>query len=91
MIKTQLVEKIADSAELSKASAGRALDAMIEVISESLQKEESVTLSGVGTFLGRDRAARVGRNPQTGEDIQIAAAKVPAFKAGKSLKDSVNS
>ncbi len=91
MNKTQLVEKIAENAELSKASAGRALDAMIDVISESLQKEESVTLIGFGSFLVRDRAARVGRNPQTGEDIQIAAAKVPAFKAGKSLKDSVNS
>ncbi|MFC3023434.1 HU family DNA-binding protein [Vibrio zhugei] len=88
--KTQLVEQIAANADLSKASAGRALDAFIEAVSESLQSDDSVALVGFGTFQVRTRAARTGRNPKTGEEIQIAEAKVPAFKAGKALKDAVN-
>lgn len=90
MNKTQLIEKIADNADLSKASAGRALDAVVESISESLQGGDQVALVGFGTFSVRTRAARTGRNPKTGEEIQIAEAKVPAFKPGKALKDAVN-
>ncbi|WP_261816890.1 HU family DNA-binding protein [Vibrio gallicus] len=90
MNKTQLIEKIADNADLSKASAGRALDAIVESISESLQQGDQVALVGFGTFSVRTRAARTGRNPKTGEEIQIAEAKVPGFKPGKALKESVN-
>lgn len=81
---------MADSADISKAAAGRALDAMISSISGALKKGDSLTLVGFGTFSVRSRAARAGRNPKTGETIQIKAAKVPAFKAGKALKDAVN-
>ncbi len=73
-----------------KAAAGRVVDAMVASITESLQKGDDVALVGFGTFTVRDRAARTGRNPQTGKEIQIAAAKVPAFRAGKGLKDAVN-
>lgn len=89
MNKTQLVEKIAANADLSKASAGRALDAFIEAVSDTLQSGDQVALVGFGTFQVRTRAARTGRNPKTGEEIKIAAANVPAFVAGKALKDSV--
>jgi DNA-binding protein HU-beta len=88
--KTQLVDKIAENADISKASAGRALDAFIDAVSDSLKAGDQVALVGFGTFSVRERAARTGRNPQTGAEIQIAAAKVPGFKAGKALKDSVN-
>ena len=88
--KTQLVEKIAQNADLSKASAGRALDAFIEAVGDTLQSVDQVALVGFGTFSVRTRAARTGRNPKTGEEIKIAAANVPAFKAGKALKDSCN-
>jgi DNA-binding protein HU-beta len=88
--KTQLVEQIAENADLSKASAGRALDALIEAVSGALQSGDQVALVGFGTFSVRTRAARTGRNPKTGEEIQIAEAKVPAFKAGKALKDACN-
>ena len=81
---------MADSADISKAAAGRALDAMISSISGALKKGDSLTLVGFGTFSVRSRAARAGRNPKTGETIQIKAAKVPAFKAGKALKDALN-
>ena len=91
MNKSELIDHIAESADITKAAAGRALDATIDGITKSLQSAESVSLVGFGTFLVRERAARTGRNPQTGATIQIAAAKVPAFKAGKALKDSVNS
>ena len=91
MNKQELIENIATSADITKASAGRALDAMIESVTNALREGDSVVLVGFGTFSVRDRAARTGRNPQTGEEIQIKAAKVPAFKAGKALKDSVNS
>ncbi|WP_036801403.1 MULTISPECIES: nucleoid-associated protein HU-beta [Photobacterium] len=90
MNKTQLVDKIAENADISKASAGRALDAFIDAVSETLKEGDQVSLVGFGTFSVRERSARTGRNPQTGEEIQIAAAKVPGFKAGKALKDSVN-
>ncbi|RXJ74706.1 DNA-binding protein HU-beta [Veronia nyctiphanis] len=90
MNKSQLVEKIAENADLSKASAGRALDALIEAISDSLKDGDQVALVGFGTFSVRERSARTGRNPQTGSEINIPAAKVPGFKAGKALKDAVN-
>ena len=88
--KSQLIDKIAASADISKASAGRALDAFVDAVSESLKDGEQVALVGFGTFTVRERAARSGRNPQTGATIEIAAAKVPAFKPGKALKDAVN-
>lgn len=90
MNKSELVDAIAASADISKAAAGRALDAVTESITQALQKDEQVALVGFGTFLVKERAARSGRNPQTGETIQIAAAKIPSFKAGKALKDAVN-
>jgi len=88
--KQELIENIATSSDITKAAAGRALDSMIDSVTDSLKKGDSVVLVGFGTFSVRDRAARTGRNPQTGEEIQIKAAKVPAFKAGKALKDAVN-
>jgi len=90
MNKSQLIEKIAVGADISKASAGRALDSFIEAVTETLVEGGDVAMVGFGTFSVRDRAARAGRNPQTGATIQIAAAKNPVFKAGKSLKISVN-
>jgi DNA-binding protein HU-beta len=87
--KAQLIDSVAAKADISKAAAGRAIDAMIESVTETLVKDESVTLVGFGTFSVRDRAARTGRNPQTGAEIQIAASKLPAFKAGKLLKDAL--
>ena len=90
MNKTQLVDKIAQGAEITKADAGRALDAFIEAVTDTLKDGDQVSLVGFGTFSVRERAARTGRNPQTGEAIQIAAAKVPGFKPGKGLKDAVN-
>ncbi|WP_113907341.1 nucleoid-associated protein HU-beta [Aliidiomarina celeris] len=90
MNKSQLIDKIAADAELSKAAAGRALDSMINAVTEALKEGDQVALVGFGTFAVRERSARTGRNPQTGQTIQISAAKVPAFKAGKALKDAVN-
>jgi DNA-binding protein HU-beta len=90
MNKSDLVDAIADSAGLSKADAGRALDAVVDTVTDALKAGDSVSLVGFGTFSVRDRAARTGRNPRTGETIQIAASKNPAFKAGKALKDAVN-
>ena len=90
MNKSELVDAVAESADLSKASAGRAVDGFISAITGALTSGDQVALVGFGTFLVRDRAARTGRNPRTGEEIQIAAAKNPAFKAGKALKDAVN-
>ncbi|WP_448248362.1 nucleoid-associated protein HU-beta [Thalassotalea agariperforans] len=88
--KSQLIEKIAAGADISKAAAGRALDSFIEAVTEELKTGEQVALVGFGTFSVRDRAARTGRNPQTGATIEIAAAKIPSFKAGKALKDACN-
>lgn len=90
MNKSDFVNAVADSAELTKADAGRAVDAMVEVIKKALKKGDTVTLVGFGTFSVRKRAARQGRNPQTGATIKIKASKSPAFKAGKALKDAVN-
>jgi DNA-binding protein HU-beta len=88
--KSEMIDAIAEGADISKAAAGRALDAMVDAVTETLKKGETVNLIGFGTFEVRDRAARTGRNPQTGATIQIPAAKSPAFKAGKALKDAVN-
>lgn len=90
MNKTEMTDAVAKDTGLSKADAGRALDAVTDVITNQLKSGDSVTLVGFGTFSVRDRAARVGRNPQTGKEIKIKAAKVPAFKPGKTLKDAVN-
>ena len=91
MTKAELVEFIAEKADLTKADAGRALEAMIEGITEGLKKEGKVTFVGFGTFTAKKRAAREGRNPQTGETVKIAARVVPGFKAGSKLKDALNS
>lgn len=90
MNKSELIDRIAEKADLSKADAGRAIDAAIEAITAALASGEQVALVGFGTFLVKERAERTGRNPQTGKEITIAAAKAPAFKAGKSLKDALN-
>ena len=87
--KQDLVESIAKKAELSKKDAGAALDAAISGIQSALKKGDSVTLIGFGTFEVRKRSARTGRNPQTGDKLKIKARKVPAFKAGKALRDAV--
>lgn len=90
MNKSEVVDAIVDKADISKAAAARALDATLGAIRESLQQGEPVALIGFGTFLVRNRPARTGRNPRTGEDVHIAAAKVPAFKPGKALKEALN-
>ncbi len=90
MNKSELIEAVAASANLSKADAGKAVDAFTESVSGALRQGEEVTLVGFGTFTVRDRAARTGRNPRTGESIDIPASKMPGFKAGKALKDSIN-
>ncbi|MFD8421787.1 HU family DNA-binding protein [Streptomyces sp. NPDC059466] len=89
MNKTDLTVAIAESADISKAAAGKALDAVIDSITEALQKGDDVVLTGFGTFSVKERPERTGRNPQTGAAIKIEAAKVPGFKAGKGLTDAV--
>lgn len=90
MNKSELIDQIAKSADISKAAAGRAVDATIGAIRTSLKKGGMVTLVGFGTFYVGKRAARSGRNPRTGATIKIKAARVPKFRAGKALKDAVN-
>ena len=90
MNKSELIAAVAESAELSKADAGRALEAFIDAVKVTLKKGDDVSLVGFGTFTVRKRAARTGRNPRTNETIKIKASKVPAFKAGKALKDHLN-
>ena len=90
MNKSQLIEEVANAADLSKADAGRAIDSLVDVIADALKRGDQVSMTGFGTFSIRERAARTGRNPQTGEQIEIKASKVPAFKAGKALKDALN-
>ncbi len=90
MNKAELIDAVAENADISKAAATRAVDTVLESITTSLQKGEQVALIGFGTFSVKDRAARTGRNPRTGEPLEIPAAKVPSFKAGKALKDAVN-
>ena len=90
MNKAELIEAIADAADLTKADAGRALDGLVTAVTKALKKGDTVSLVGFGSFQVKERAARQGRNPQTGKTITIAAAKIPSFKAGKALKDAVN-
>ena len=89
MNKSDLVDAVAGRADMSKAEAGRAVDAVLGSVGDALGNGDSVSLVGFGTFSVRHRAARMGRNPQTGATMQIAAPKVPGFKAGKALKDKV--
>ena len=90
MNKSELIMKVAEDADISKEKAEAAVNALINSVTEELKAGGTVALTGFGTFQVKERAARTGRNPQTGENIQIAAAKIPGFKAGKGLKDSVN-
>ena len=90
MNKAELVAAIADKTELSKKDSEKALKAFIDVVGEELKKGEKIQLVGFGTFEVTERAARTGKNPQTGKEIKIAACKAPKFKAGKALKDAVN-
>ena len=90
MNKSELIDSVAKSADISKAAAQRALDAMVSAVRVSLKRGQMVTLVGFGTFYVGKRKARAGRNPRTGAAIKIAAAKVPKFRAGKALKDAVN-
>jgi DNA-binding protein HU-beta len=89
MNKSDLIDVIVESAGISRSIAGRTLDKILESITQALQKGEDVTLIGFGTFCVRERKARTGRNPKTGESLQISASQVAAFKAGKSLKEAV--
>ena len=90
MNKSELIEHIAVQADISKAAAGRALDAAVGAIRSTLKKSGSVSISGFGTFAVTKRAARAGRNPRTGAAIKIKSAKIPKFRPGKALKDAVN-
>ena len=90
MNKSELIDAVASAADLSKADASRAVDGVIGAVTQALKSGDQVTVVGFGTFLVRARAARTGRNPQTGATIEIKAANAPAFKAGKALKDAVN-
>ena len=90
MTKQELVNFVAESADLTKADAARALDAVLAGVTKGLKKEGKVTLVGFGTFAAKKRAARTGRNPQTGAEVKIAARIVPSFKAGNKLKDALN-
>jgi len=90
MNKAQMIDAVAAAADLSKAEAGRAVDGVFDVIAAQLRGGDAVTVVGFGTFSVRERAARTGRNPQTGASIMIKASKAPAFKPGKALKDAVN-
>lgn len=89
MNKTELIESIASSADIPKVTAARVLDSFIDNVSSALKAGDSVVLTGFGSFSVKERAARTGRNPQTGADIQIAAAKVPTFKPGSTLKTAI--
>ncbi len=89
MNKAELIEAVAASADLSKVAAAKAVDGMMAAITKSLKKGDNVSLVGFGAFSVRKRAARKGRNPQTGEEIKIKASKIPVFKAGKALKDAI--
>ena len=90
MNKNDLIDAVAERTSLAKSDAARAVEAVLGAITDTLQKGDAVTLSGFGTFAVKTRAARTGRNPRTGEVIQIAVSKVPGFKAGKGLKDAVS-
>ncbi len=89
MNKSDLIEAVAEAADISKAAAGRAVDGMTDAIIAALKGGETVSLIGFGTFAVKERAARTGRNPKTGASIEIGASKTPSFKAGKALKDAI--
>ena len=89
MTKQDLIAKVADKAGMTKVDAGKAIDTVVDIVTSALKKGEKVTWTGFGTFEVRSRAARMGRNPQTGAPLHIPSSKTPAFKAGKGLKDSV--
>ncbi|HRX71682.1 MAG: HU family DNA-binding protein [Candidatus Competibacteraceae bacterium] len=89
MNKTELIETVAQASDLSKAAAGKAVDAVLDAVSKALKGGETVVLTGFGTFSIRERPARTGHNPKTGEPMEIKASKAPVFKAGKTLKDAV--
>ncbi|HEU0198044.1 MAG TPA: HU family DNA-binding protein [Nevskiaceae bacterium] len=89
MNKSELVSAVADTSEVSKADAGRVVDALVQVIGKALKKNDKVSVVGFGTFAARKRAARQGRNPKTGEPLKIKASKTPSFKAGKAFKDAI--
>jgi len=89
MNKAELITAVADKADISKADAGKAIDAVFEVVGKALKKKDKVSLVGFGTFMVRERAARIGRNPKTGAPLKIKASKTPSFKAGKALKDAI--
>ena len=89
MNKSDLIEAVAEAADISKAAAGRAVDGMTDAIIAALKGGETVSLIGFGTFVVKERAARTGRNPKTGASIEIGASKTPSFKAGKALKDAI--
>ncbi|NEX20040.1 HU family DNA-binding protein [Thiorhodococcus mannitoliphagus] len=89
MNKSEIIDKMADAADISKSAASRALDAFTDSIAIALKEGDTVSLIGFGTFSVKERAARTGRNPQTGATIEIKASKTPSFKAGKALKDAV--
>jgi DNA-binding protein HU-beta len=88
--KADLIDQIAQAAEISKSAAERSIDALVAAVKTSLRKDETLTLVGFGTFYAGKRAARVGRNPKTGAALKISAARVPKFRAGKALKDAIN-
>jgi DNA-binding protein HU-beta len=88
--KADLIDQIAQAAEISKSAAERAVDALVVAVKSSLKKDEAVTLVGFGTFYAGKREARTGRNPRTGAEVQIQAARLPKFRAGKALKDAIN-
>lgn len=90
MNKSELIDQIAISADISKAAAGRALEATMAAITQTLNQGDAVTLVGFGTFYVGERAGRNGRNPRTGAEIRIKAAKIPKFRPGKGLKDAIN-
>jgi DNA-binding protein HU-beta len=90
MNKSELIQEVAEAVDIPKTTAAKAVDAIIDSIKKSLAGDDSVTLIGFGTFTVRERQARTGRNPRTGDPIEIKAAKVPVFKPGKALKDAVN-
>jgi DNA-binding protein HU-beta len=91
MNKSELIDAAAEKSGLSKSDVSKALDSILDGISGAVQRGDKVSLSGFGTFESRDRAARTGRNPQTGESLQIAASKAPAFRPAKTFRDAVNS
>ncbi|MGE3774542.1 MAG: HU family DNA-binding protein [Gammaproteobacteria bacterium] len=90
MNKAELIDAVAEAADISKMSAGRAVDAALDAIARALKQGDQVSIVGFGTFAKKSRPARTGRNPKTGEAIEIAAANVPVFKPGKGLKDALN-